>query len=416
MIRNLAEATEALKRFYNQPGSNTYTLDRMRELMAYLDNPQNHLKIVHVAGTSGKTSTVYYVSALLEASGATVGLTVSPHVNEVNERVQINHTPLPEPVFCRALDEFLSVVERSGVKPSYFECLVAFAFWQFKRMGVDYAVIEVGLGGLVDGTNVVSREDKVCIITDIGFDHTHILGNTLSEIATQKAGIILPGNHVFMHQQPTEVMSVVHAMCRKQNAELEVIGAGQARAATTLPLFQQRNFVIAEQAVQYVLRRDGAKPLSEAQAQTAATTFVPGRMETHQLHGKTVIFDGAHNAQKMSALVESVKEMYPDREVAALVSFVRGASERWQQTLNTLEPLCKHFVISTFDDAQDSIKQSVPVDEIAAYLRDKQTVTLVIEPDLKQACEALLAQPEPILLITGSLYLLSNARREMGIL
>src|SRR6185437_6926756 len=115
MIRNLSEATEVLKAFYNQPGSNTYTLNRMRELMTFLDNPQDKLRVVHVAGTSGKTSTVYYVSALLEASGATVGLTVSPHVNEVNERLQINHAPLPESVFCSALEEFLGLIEVSGI-------------------------------------------------------------------------------------------------------------------------------------------------------------------------------------------------------------------------------------------------------------------------------------------------------------
>lgn len=415
MIRNLNEATEALKRFYNQPGSNTYTLDRMRELMAYLDNPQDRLKIVHVAGTSGKTSTVYYVSALLEASGATVGLTVSPHVNDVNERVQINHTPLPEAVFCRALDEFLTIVEHSGVRPSYFECLVAFAFWQFKRMGVDYAVIEVGLGGLLDGTNVISREDKVCVITDIGFDHTHILGNTLHDIATQKAGIIQSGNHVFMHQQPAEVLNVVHATCRDKDAELLVIGADQSHTVTQLPLFQQRNFALAEQVAQYVLHRDGARPLSHEQVLTAAKTFVPGRMETHQLHGKTVIFDGAHNPQKMTALVESIKAAYPDRDVAALVSFVSGSSERWQPTLDILSSLCQHFVISTFDDAQDTIKQSVMVHEITDYLRQKQSATLIAEPNLQKACTALLAQPEPILLITGSLYLLSKARAAMSI-
>lgn len=415
MIRSLAEATEALKAFYNQPGSNTYTLDRMRELMAYLDNPQDKLRVVHVAGTSGKTSTVYYVSALLEVSGATVGLTVSPHVNEVNERLQINNAPLPEQEFCQALDEFLGIVSKSGVTPSYFECLVAFAYWQFARMGVDYAVIEVGLGGLLDGTNVISREDKVCVITDIGFDHTHILGNTLQEIATQKAGIIHEQNHVFMYHQSPDVMQAVHEACRKHHAELHAIAPGQTSAPASLPLFQQRNFGLAEQAVRYVLLRDGGAALTQAQLQSAAATFVPGRMEVHHVGGKIVIFDGAHNAQKMAALVASVQHAYPDHDIAALISFVQGASERWQPTVDTLAAVCHHFVVTSFGGAQDTIKTSVPVTDVASYLRENMAVTVNVELELADACSALLSQPEPILLVTGSLYLLSSARQYMGI-
>src|SRR5690606_38872097 len=119
---------------------------------------------------------------LLAAAGQKVGMTVSPHVYEVNERVQINTKPLAETQFCRELSRFLNIIQSSGVRPTYFELLVAFAYWEFAEQGVDYAVIEVGLGGLLDGTNVVARDDKVCIITDIGFDHTSVLGKTLSAI------------------------------------------------------------------------------------------------------------------------------------------------------------------------------------------------------------------------------------------
>src|SRR5258708_3925929 len=110
LIQNFEEARVALRRFYNVPGSNTYTLDRMRSLVEYLGNPQEKLKIVHVAGTSGKSSTAYYASALLGAGGSKVGLTVSPHVVELNERVQINHVSLPESEFCAALGEFMDIV------------------------------------------------------------------------------------------------------------------------------------------------------------------------------------------------------------------------------------------------------------------------------------------------------------------
>lgn len=416
MIRNFADVQIALRAYYNQPGSNTYTLDRMRELMTYLGNPQNTLRIVHVAGTSGKTSTAYYVSALLEQSGATVGLTVGPHVNEVNERVQINHAPLPESEFCRALDEFLNIVKVSAVKPSYFELLVAFAFWQFARYKVDYAVVEVGLGGLLDGTNVMSREDKVCVITDIGLDHTNVLGKTIPEIASQKAGIIYDHNQVFMHQQAAEVMEVMQATCQQESAELHVIDTWNVAVPDMLPLFQKRNFSLALKTVQYVFERDGHAALSPQQLHAATTVHIPGRMEIHHVHGKVIIFDGAHNHQKMSALVASIRDAFPDREVATLVTFVKATPDRWQQTLDALTTLSHHIVVSSFAlEPEQNVKESVQVKEIATYLRDKQSVTLIVHPKLQQACDSLLMQPEPILLVTGSLYALSSARQLMGI-
>jgi dihydrofolate synthase / folylpolyglutamate synthase len=413
MIRNFAEAREALRVFYNQSGSNTYTLDRMRALMAYLGNLQDRLKIVHVAGTSGKTSTAYYVSALLEASGANVGLTVGPHIDAVNERVQINHTPLPEHEFCSALDDFLGVVAASDIKPSYFELLVAFAFWQFALREVDYAVVEVGLGGLLDGTNVISREDKVCVITDIGLDHTNILGNTLGEIAAQKAGIIHAYNHVFMYEQPDEVMDVVAAACKRENAMLHKLTPGKQESASAhLPLFQQRNFYLAEQAAQYVLDRDGHPKLKPSQIKHAAEVHIPGRMEVYHTHGKTIILDGAHNEQKMAAFAQSVHAAFPGQPIATLAAFVGTKTERWQAPLSILSAMAEHIIVTSFEVESGKLtsKEAVDPKELHDYL---QSGKVSLEPDLTAACRELLARPEPLLLITGSLYMLHDAREQI---
>jgi dihydrofolate synthase/folylpolyglutamate synthase len=410
VIRNFEEARLALRRFYNVPGSNTYTLDRMRALVKYLGNPQESLKIVHVAGTSGKSSTAYYTAALLQASGASVGLSVSPHVISLNERVQINRTMLPEPEFCKALGEFMDLVLASGIQPSYFETMVAFAFWQFARSGVDYAVIEVGLGGLMDGTNVISRPDKVCIITDIGFDHTNVLGNTLAKIAAQKAGIIRPHNHVFMYSQAKEIMDVVRKRCGQQNAELHEITAPDnfPKAGQTLPLFQQRNLYLAEQAADYVLARDNRAPLSESQRARAAAIYVPGRMDIFHVGGKTLVVDGAHNEQKMQTLLESMREKFPNQPVAALVAFVSARDNRWQRALDMLTGYT--LDITAFDQEPDDMpKAFIPPQEIANYLA-RQGKTCSVETDLAKAYEKLLKHPEPILLITGSLYLFSGIR------
>lgn len=412
-MRNFAEARAALTKFYNRPGSNTYTLERMRELMEFLGNPQDSLKIVHVAGTSGKTSTAYYASALLEATGANVGMTVSPHVDEVNERVQINHAPLPEAAFCKTLGEFMGIVAGSGLTPSYFELLVAFAYWEFARQKIDYAVIEVGLGGLLDATNVISRDDKVCIITDIGLDHTHVLGKTLAEIAAQKAGIIQPKNHVFAYSQNQEIDSVLMGAAAKKQATLHRITAlKHGYYQPSLPLFQQRNLYLAEQAVDFVLVRDGRTKLSDKQIQAAVKVQIPGRMEIHRIKGKVTVFDGAHNEQKMTALTQSLRAAFPDKSVAALAAFVEAEPDRWQPALDVLVPAAKHIIVSSFNlEPDDRLKKSMDTQHLTDYLHKHGFAATQAEPNLAVACRELLERPEPVLLVTGSLYVLSEARR-----
>lgn len=409
-LHTFYEATMALRRFYNAPGSNTYTLERMQQLMRYLGDPQNDLRIIHVAGTSGKTSTAYYAAALLKAVGLKVGLTVSPHVDQVNERVQIGLAPLPEAEFCGQLTAFLALVTRSGILPSYFETLIAFAYWQFQRRQVDYAVVEVGLGGLLDGTNVVERPDKICIITDIGLDHTAILGSSLPAIAQQKAGIIRPGNEVFMYEQAAGIMDAVAACCCRQTARLHVAEAPAISRTSLLPLFQQRNFQLANQAVEYGLRRDTQAGLTVEQRRQAAKAYVPGRMELLHLPGKTVILDGAHNEQKMEALLASVQARFPNQELAALVASVEGQDERWQRLFDVLMPAARHLMLTAFALEQDTPKLSVAPDRLAGYLRGQGYHTYAVEPNLQTALPALLNRPEPVLVVTGSLYLLHCIR------
>jgi dihydrofolate synthase / folylpolyglutamate synthase len=406
LIKSFAEARTALSEFQTAPWSSTYTLDRIRALLHHVGDPQESLNVIHIAGSSGKSSTAYYTAALLEATGAKVGLTVSPHMLELNERVQINHVLLPEQEFCQRLGAFIDLVRASGIQPSYFEIMVAFAFYEFARQQVDYAVVEVGVGGLTDSTNAISRDDKVCIITDIGLDHTNILGKTLPEIATQKAGIIHSHNHVFAYQQPPEVMTVIHETCLRQKAHLhEVIQPSVVPAVSAaLPLFQQRNLYLAEQAVDYTLVRDGKQSLTAQQVSIGAAVYIPGRMEVFHVHGKTVVFDGAHNPQKMTSLVNSMQARYPDMSVATLVSFVDGRDSRWQHALDVLGAYADDFIITAFNQAADDMpKTSLPSQTIADYLQH-QGKPYMVESDCVKAYELLLQRPEPVLLITGSLY------------
>ena len=409
-IRNFGQVHTVLGQFYGKHTVGPYTLDRMRQLMDYLGNPQDTLRVIHVAGTSGKGSTAYYISSLLEQSGATVGMTVSPFIKEVNERVQINHRPLPEGTFCAALTEFLQLVEQSKIESSYFEVMVAMAYWYFAREKVDYAVIEVGLGGLLDSTNIVSAEDKVCVITDIGFDHTDILGKTLPEIAAQKAGIIQRGNQVFVRRQADEIMQVIEKQVATQHATLHVINRSATNSYDSLPLFQRRNFGLAEAVVDYVLERGDEPRLTEVQKDTASQVSIPGRMEEFIVKGKTVIFDGAHNEQKMMALMQSVAAKYPDQSVATLLSVSEAGDDRWERTGEVVAKKTDYVIATSFQLEQDAPKVSVPPARVAAHLRSRGYGAVEIEPSLRLALQKLLARPEPLLLITGSLYLLGQAK------
>ncbi len=410
VITNFSQANKALADYIpNIRAPHGYTLDRMRELMRFLGNPQNDLRILHVAGTSGKTSTSYYASALLQQAGFRVGLTVSPHVSQPNERVQINLIPLPENEFCKELTTFLDLVTQSGLEPSYFEVLVAFAYWEFKRQEVEYAVIEVGIGGLLDGTNVVERSDKVCIITDIGLDHMNILGNSLPEIAFQKAGIIHHHNETFCHQQDKSILDVFMKRCKAQQARLHIIDSNPSKPIHFLPLFQQRNFQLAEAAVAYTLERDGGQALSEANIVNAAKIIIPARMQVISHGNKTIILDGAHNSQKLHALRESIAASYPGKHVTALISFADGKSFRLESSLKELANLTDTLIITSFQRAESSLPHGPAEPALLAQLaRACGFRSITVIPDPLEAYKALLKQQSPILLVTGSFFLMED--------
>jgi dihydrofolate synthase/folylpolyglutamate synthase len=409
-ITDFAEAQAALRRFYGKP-SGPYTLEVMRTLLAHVGNPQDTLRVVHIAGTSGKTSTSYFAASLLKTAGLKVGLTVSPHVDEINERVQIDLLPLPEAVFCRELGEFLELVASCEAQPSYFEVMVAFAYWEFARQKVDYAVVEVGMGGLLDGTNVIDRADKLCIITDIGLDHTEILGSTIGEIATQKAGIIQTNNEIYMYDQGAEVMDAVVARQHEVGgATLHLVPQMSPTTIVGLPLFQERNFCLAEAAIQHLLKRDGHTVLGDVQLQQAAEVYIPARMERLQRGDKTIIVDGSHNAQKLQTLFDSIDHEFPDVPRAALVGFVDGDTFRLQQSLATLQANVKHIITTSFYSEKDYPKHSVTPEVVLEAAHKLGWNDVDVESEPADALRKLLARPEPLLIVTGSFYLLNHIR------
>jgi dihydrofolate synthase/folylpolyglutamate synthase len=410
-LKTFAEANKILSNFIPRKDSGAYSTDRIKMFMDYLGNPQDKMKIIHVAGTSGKTSTCYYVASLLVTSGKKVGLTVSPHVNQVNDRLQIDVIPLAEAKFCRVLSEFLAIVDKSGFKLTYFEVLVALAYWEFERQKVDYAVIEVGLGGLLDGTNVVSRADKICVITDIGLDHITTLGDTLEKIAFQKAGIIQEGNVVFAYAQSAGINNVFAGGAEAKHAKLHLLEQQPlANDFLFLPLFQQRNFALAKVVANFAFKRDYGLDISSDQQLQAAGVLIPARMEIFTSGDKIIILDGAHNAQKLRALIGSIKAKYPGQAVAALVSFVGGRGYRLESSLDEIAKLSENLILTAFSGHQDLPHNAVKPSVLEKMAYPKGFASLSIEADPVIAFGKLLDQPEKILLVTGSFFIMNEVR------
>lgn len=409
-IRNIDHANQILAGYVplqREITGKDITLERMQPLMTLLGNPQDALKIVHIAGTSGKTSTAYYTAAMLQGAGARVGLTVSPHIDSVTERVQVNGQPLGDDMFCQELGEFLDIIERAEKPPTYFELLVAFAYWEFARQQVDYAVIETGLGGLHDATNIAGREDKICVITDIGYDHVTILGDTLSAIAGQKAGIIHTRNAVFMHLQESTVMEVIERQVAQQHATLHLC-AEVPLNTEELPLYQARNWELAKCVAEYVISRDGLSHLTRQVLLHSQAMSVPARMESTQVHNKHIIMDGAHNPQKIHTFVTSFKRQYPDTKPAVLLAL--RESKDYEQIVPHIADLAGRVIVTTFEPAQDLPIAALDPERLGAALRAAGARGVQVIPRQTEAYRALLDAPEDMAVITGSFYLISQLR------
>lgn len=415
-ITTIAEAEMALRPFVPlvaKLSGEDSTLDRTRPLMAALENPQHKIRTIHIAGTSGKTSTAYFIAALLRATGKKVGLTVSPHVDSITERVQINGEPLPDKKFCAYLSEFLKIIEQGGFEPTYFELLVAFSFWVFEREQVEYMVLETGLGGRYDTTNLAERADKLCVITDIGFDHMNVLGNTLRAITYQKAGIIHAKNPVVMYNQPGEVAETIAQQVTLVGAELHVTSEVVERQASPrfildMPEFQQRNWLLAHAAYVFLQRRDGLPILTAEEIAGTQAIQVPGRMDRRHVGTKTIIMDGAHNGQKMRTFLKSFQQAYPGVKPAVMIALKEGKEPA--EVAELLAPLASEIIVTTFSTSQDLPARSINPDLLAHIFQAAGAPTVSVEPDYDVAYLRLLSTAGKTAIVTGSFYLLSQLR------
>jgi dihydrofolate synthase/folylpolyglutamate synthase len=345
-------------------------LDRMRMLLHELGDPQVRYPTIQIGGTSGKGSTSTMVATVLTAAGTLTGLHTKPHLASMTERARIGGSAIGPAEFGDLLGEMMPALERTASahgRPSYYETLLALALEYFARENVAAAVVEVGLGGTLDGTNVL--EPCVNAITNVGFDHTDVLGDTLAEIATDKAGIAKPGVPLVTDARNAAALEVIARRCAEVGAPLVRVETyaqiephaaeryGQSFAVTTpnaryelaLPIlgdFQQRNAATAIAVLEHLPPE--LRPAIEAVEAGFSQLAIPGRMEFFPGF-PDVVFDIAHNPDKAAHLARALESAFPGRRF----TFVIGISETKdaQEVLRPFFALPASFIFTSFETA-----------------------------------------------------------------
>ncbi len=417
MLTTLSEVEDYLAKLPIKQYDYVERLAYVKEVLRTLGSPQDKVPAIHVAGTSGKGSTAHYAADMLRRAGHSVGLTVSPHVNKVSERAQVNGAPLADEQYCRYLSEFIRLTQSHGFELSYIELLNSFSFWLFAKHELDYIVIEVGLGGRLDPTNVMTRQDKVCVITDIGLDHTEILGDTLAKIAAEKAGIIQPGATVITHQQAPEIMTPIQRKAEQAGAHLATVETVDP-ASSNLPDFQQRNWTLALQAVKARLKTDKQPDPDEGTLRQSLSLQIPGRFEQFGSGRATIVLDAAHNPQKIEALTKAVAKQFADQSVVYLVALGGNKQEAAKDMFQLLYGPGHRLVATTFTSATSAMRPAMDPSELAVIAKTCgwSSEDIQVEPDPYVALETakqLAADLDQLVVVTGSFYLIDGIRKSL---
>ena len=352
-------------------------LDSIRNLLNELGNPQDDLKFVHIAGTNGKGSTLAFISTILEVAGYKVGRYVSPTVQSYRERIQINRTNISQVDFATSLSKIKKAVESLQEKglpqPSVFEIETALGFLFFKEQNCDIVVMETGMGGLTDATNVI-KNTLVAVITSVSRDHMEFLGDTIADLTQAKVGIIKPDSHVVHGELPTESFEIVQRFENKtlildkndliirksrkkytqifnyqnmQNLEINLLGRHQIEnaclAVLAIQSLQEQGFVITDNHIKQGL---------------AATEWF-ARITVVKEKNPTVIVDGAHNQDSVRKLAETLAELFPSEQIVGVMGVFKD--KEIVEMLAEIKPVMSKIHTITLPDAN----RTMQADELA---------------------------------------------------
>lgn len=399
-------------------------LDRTRELLGKLDDPQKELKFIHIAGTNGKGSTAAMLSSILEEAGYRVGLYTSPFINRFNERMQVNHQPIPDEELAALTEYVRPHADAMADSPTEFELITALAMVWFARQKCDIVVLEVGMGGELDSTNIIDVPEAA-VIAAMGLDHVKELGPTMADIARAKAGIIKEGGRVVSYGGNPEADEVIAAVCRARNASLcqpdfSAIVPGdfglegqtfsyKGWRGLRIPLvgaYQMNNAAVVLETVE-VLRQRGWSVSDEAVRQGLADTRWPARFEVLR-RDPVFIVDGGHNPHGIRATAESLSRLFPGRKI----TFVTGvmADKDVEHILGLIVPLADQFFTVRPDNprAMDAGELAARIEAMGA----KATACASVRDGVDRAIQA--EGPHGVACALGSLYMSGEVRSCFG--
>lgn len=413
------EYIEQIPSFRKKP-----SLKAIDELLGYLNNPHKNLKFVHVAGTNGKGSTTAFISTILMEANYKVGIYTSPYITDFTERIKVNSHEIEKNIFAKLITELEGKIslmhkETKEIAPTYFDIITAVAFKYFSDLKCDIVVLETGLGGRFDSTNIIEN-NELAVITAIGLDHMSILGNTIAEISKEKAGIIKENSHVVVYPQSREILNVFKEVSEEQNCKFHIIDLTNVTVIKNVkPLENSRfnykhlknleisllgkhqilNSVVAIEAIEIL--NNNKYSISEKNIKDGLLkTYCKGRFEILKTSPFFVI-DGAHNIQGVKALVDNIKYYFPRKKITFIVGILKDKD--YKDMLQIVVPIAYKFITVTPHN-----HRALKGEYLASYLKEYHKNVEYMK-DTK-AITSIKQNDDEVICAFGSLYLISEIR------
>ncbi len=369
-----------------------YTLENMQKLVEVLSNPQNLFKSIHITGTNGKGSTSAMTAAILQQAGYKVGLYTSPHLISFNERIRINGKEISNQELNRYIKKIRDIIEKQNLTTTFFELTTALAFLHFAEQKVDFAVIEVGLGGRLDATNVVMP--KVSVITNVSLDHTKTLGFSLQEIATEKAGIIKEHIPVVVGAERKEVLDVIKKVAQQKQAPLHLT-SNQTYELSLKGEYQQKNARCAALVCELLgVKKDDIRLGLKKTIWLARLQWVT----------KNILVDCAHNVAGITSLVHYLSTVKQRKKVLLLAL---SHDKKIDDMTKEIVPLFDIVVVTQGNH------KPMNADEIATKIQKFNKEIIVIKNPKNAFTKAKNLAKDDLLVVAGSMYMVGDVLQEM---